>query len=221
MIIILVSHYEDHEHDVVTISSTGLQSVITEHAEFYSDSPHSTLKLFLQPASRITSSSDEFFLQPSSRMTSSSEDPPSPFTGSTGMPNFTNNNNNHSNNNSVSSTGSNGSGGGSFLYSSSPRNVIPMNGMNHHQKRDSTNFGIIIGSEGHLHPGEFNHLSDINNSAEIAPPFRTPPRTPPDSPRNPLRTPPGSPKGDLFIHLYLFFLHPFPFFLPLLFILLL
>lgn len=107
----------------------------------------------------------------------------------------------------------NGIGNGS-IYSSSPRNGNMLNGsgdgVNGHTngtpRRSSRQFPTppIDNPTTNPHPNkpalpelDMNFIGSNHSSmdGENAPPFRTPPRSPPSSPRNPLRTPPGSPKG--------------------------
>jgi hypothetical protein len=169
----VVSHYEDHERDVVTVSSSGLQPVLAEHAELHSNAngPMPPLKLFLQP-----------------RIAVSPEEPSYPYPPY--KPNITN----------INIANLNGHGNGSF-YSSSPR--VNENGINGHGsnvppgKSNSRLSNPLVIDNPTTHSNKSSMELDMNFGStldnENTPPFRTPPRSPRTS--RPLRTPPGSPKG--------------------------
>jgi hypothetical protein len=176
---------------VVTINTSGLQAVLTEYAELYSTNGLlPTLKLFLQ-LSRASSSPSEDLSNIHAY-------------NATGTSTFRSKSSSASN---ISINSLNSSGNNISFYSSSPRNGM-MNGhvmgnghLGGNPRRNSSNFGLNPNDDIHHHPGKLDlDMAYIGNApaldvVENTPPFRTPPRTPPDSPRNPLRTPPGSPKG--------------------------
>jgi hypothetical protein len=170
---------------VVTVSaSSGIQAVLTEHAELHSSGPMPTLKLFLQPRIAVASPEDSSY----------------PYSPPFNPPNY-----------KLNLSNLNGSHGNGSFYNSSPRTHDGVNGMNGHgnghgngtPRRSSSKLSTpLLIENGHPNkPSLELDMNFINNAAldaENTPPFRTPPRSPPSSPRNPLRTPPGSPKGKYF-----------------------